>query len=264
MVGTNQLEGPRTVNVGDEVAVVGDVHGCGTSLARLLDRLDRTSPRARVILVGDLLTKGPTPERVVRLVRERRRGGPIESVCGNHDRRMLAALLAMEQGASLEELPGHERRCWVRLAAHGELASAREILCDAVRRVTIEGPARAWTVLHAGIDPRLGLDRSSDEVKWSIKARPGETAWWEQYGGQDGLLVFGHKPLDAPLRRTIDRAPVAVNVDTGCVEGGPLTAYLVHADRFLSVESEVLSVSRVASVPRSASGVRSRSFAGSS
>ena len=126
-------------------------------------------------------------------------------------------------------------------------ASAREILCDVVRRVTIEGPARAWTVLHAGIDPRLGLDRSSDEVKWSIKARPGETAWWEQYEGQDGLLVFGHKPLDAPLRRTIDRAPIAVNVDTGCVEGGPLTAYLVRADRFLSVESEVLSGSRVAS-----------------
>jgi len=252
------------VSVGDEVAVIGDVHGCGASLDRLLDRLDRASPLARVILVGDLLTKGPTPERVVRLLRERRRGGPIESVCGNHDRRMLAAILAMEQGASLEELPGHERRCWVRLADHGELAAAREILCDAVRRVTIEGPDRSWTVLHAGIDPRLGLGGSSDEVKWSIKARPGEAAWWEHYHGADGLLVFGHKPLHAPLRRTRGRSPIAVNVDTGCVEGGPLTAYLIRADRFLAVESEVLTGSRVAIAPRSASGVRSRSFAGSS
>jgi hypothetical protein len=34
---------------------------------------------------------------------------------------------------------------------------------------------------------------------------------------------------------------VAVNIDTGCVGGGRLTAYLVEADEFIAVESRQLS-----------------------
>ena len=219
-----------------EVAVVGDVHGCGRSLEAMLQRLDREHPHARIVLVGDLLTKGDTPEVVVDLIRGRADSTrPIETVCGNHDRRMLAAILAVDHGASPEDLPRAERRCLERLERTGRLEAARSILADTVARVEIRDPARAWTVLHAGLDPRLGLDRTPDEVKWSIKARPGERHWWDRYDGADGLVVFGHKPVTTPLRRCIDRRPVAVDVDTGCVYGGVLTAYLLVEDRFIRV-----------------------------
>ncbi|MFZ9691738.1 MAG: metallophosphoesterase, partial [Phycisphaerales bacterium] len=103
-----------------ETAVVGDVHGCGEALARLLDRLDSVAPQARVILVGDLLTKGPEPERVVELLRSRAAAGrPTAAVCGNHDRRMLAALVGVERGLPIYELPASERRCFEALDRAG-------------------------------------------------------------------------------------------------------------------------------------------------
>ena len=57
------------------------------------------------------------------------------------------------------------------------------------------------------------------------------------YVGEDGLIVCGHKPVDAPIRSVRNARPVAVNVDTRCVAGGSLTAYLVEHDEFIAVES---------------------------
>lgn len=263
-----------------EVAIVGDVHGCGRSLAALLERLDRECPGARTILVGDLLTKGDTPELVVDLLLGRAAAGrPIESVCGNHDRRMLAAILAVQHGASLADLPRAERGCLERLERAGRLGEARDLLEQTVARIEVRDPERGWTVLHAGIDPKLGLAGTPDEVKWSIKARPGERHWWDRYDGEDGLIVFGHKPITAPLRRCVDRRPVAINVDTGCVYGGVLTAYLPGCDRFLwvpgleSAPQRRVPTSRpvtrpadrrAATAPRAASAAPARRPAGSS
>lgn len=271
---------PTGSDDGSDVAIIGDVHGCGASLEALLDRLDRECPRSRSVLVGDLFTKGDTPEVVVELMLARAASGrPIDAVCGNHDRRMLAAMLAIEHGAPVEDLPRAERRCLDRLERHGRVAGAREILEATVARVEIRDPDAGWTVLHAGIDPRLGLDGTPDEVKWSIKARPGERHWWDCYDGGDGLLVFGHKPVTAPMRRCVERCPVAVNVDTGCVYGGALTAYLVGEDRFLWVPGPDVAEERPArrtrpitreaarrdsTVPQEASAVPGRRPAGSS
>lgn len=248
---------------------MGDVHGCGSALDRLLDRLDRSHPTARVILVGDLLTKGPEPHRVVEILRRRRgEGRPIESVCGNHDRRMLAALLAIERGLPEYELPSAERRCLEQLRRHDRVDEARSLLDEVTRRIEIRD-ARGFTVLHAGLDPALGLDRTSDEVKWSIRAREGERPWWDRYHGEDGLIVFGHKPQDRPMRRYARGRLVAVNVDTGCAMGGDLTAYLVEADRFLSVRgrtapSRITRRSDRSATPlRAASDVRGRTRVGS-
>jgi len=240
---------PRRSNASGEIAVVGDVHGCGRSLEALLDRLERESPQARTILVGDLLTKGDAPELVVELLRSRSASGAsLEAVCGNHDRRMLAAILAVEHGGEVGDLPGTERRCFERLDRAGLLDAAREILEETVARIELRDSRGAWTVLHAGLDPRLGLAQTPDEVKWSIKARPGERHWWDAYAGADGLIVFGHKPVTTPIRRCVERRPVAVNVDTGCVYGGALTAYLVGADRFLRVPG--LESARESGLPR--------------
>ena len=240
---------------------MGDIHGCGSALDRLLDRLDETHPNARVILVGDLLTKGPEPHRVVEIL-ERRAAEhrPIESVCGNHDRRMLAAILAVERGLPEYELPAAERRCFEQLARHRCVGPAKSLLEAVTSRVEIRDP-RGFTVLHAGLDPALGLDRTPDEVKWSIRARDGIRPWWERYHGEDGLIVFGHKPQDRPLRRYARGRLVAVNVDTGCAVGGELTAYLVEADRFIAVRDRA-AASRITPRPdRSATRRREASAA---
>jgi len=222
--------------------VVGDVHGCGVELRGLLAAIDRHQPGASVILVGDLLTKGPTPGDVIREIFDRRDAGrDLRIVCGNHDLRLLAALVRVQSGVSPEALPKAERSCWHLLARHGMLRLAMRLMVEATETVEIrhpEGTPDVWTVMHGGIDPSLGLDDTPDDVKIHIKALEGQPHWWERYDGSDGLIIVGHKPVAAPLvLRHPDGRPYMLNIDTGCVYGGHLTAYAIESDTLLAAPS---------------------------
>ena len=89
--------------------VIGDLHGCGEEFAELLDVARRERADARVVIVGDLFTKGPRPELVVDLIADRRATGRrVDLVCGNHDLRLLEALRRRDAGAALDTLAPSE------------------------------------------------------------------------------------------------------------------------------------------------------------
>ena len=221
-------------------AVIGDVHGCADELGELLQLLLERSPDRRIRLVGDLLTKGPDPAGVVRILRDLQSSGvDIQSVCGNHDLQLLDSLVRLRNGEELDRLSHPDRRTIERLDEDGRRNEAFGLLLETADRIRCNaGPA---TVIHGGIDPALGLERTSNHELVHRKARNGERHWWLDYDGSDGLIVVGHKPVKSPVRVTRGDHPVAVNIDTGCVGGGRLTAYLVEADEFIAVESRQLS-----------------------
>ncbi len=211
---------------------VGDVHGCGVELRGLLAAVDRRCPDAHLVFVGDLLTKGEEPHEIIREIFDRREAGQrIDLVCGNHDLRLLAALVQVQAGVSPNHLAKTERSCWHHLAKHGMLRLAMRLMVEASENTEVRDPARRWTVMHGGIDPRLGLAGTPDDVKVHIKALDGEPHWWERYDGSDGLIIVGHKPLPEPmvLRHPDGRAYV-VNCDSGCVYGGYLSGYTPDED----------------------------------
>ena len=93
---TMDMQTARTATI-----VVGDVHGCGAELEQLIQTVERWFPAARLIFVGDLFTKGPEPGRVASAILDRRAtGARVELVCGNHDLRLLSAVVRMQAGAS--------------------------------------------------------------------------------------------------------------------------------------------------------------------
>ena len=201
---------PRMVTV-----AIGDVHGCGYELQGLLAAVDRAHAGARLVFVGDLLTKGDHPHEVIRAIIDRRDAGQeIILVCGNHDLRLLAALVRVQSGVSPDQLPKHERQCWHILARHGMLRLAMRLMVEATETTELRDPAAGWTIVHAGIDPQLGLAETPDDVKIHIKALEGERHWWERYTGADGLIVVGHKPLSEPLVLCdAEGRPYVVNID---------------------------------------------------
>lgn len=222
-------------------AVVGDVHGCGEEFLALLARLDAERPGITVIPVGDLLTKGPRPDLVVRAILDRREAGrPIDLVCGNHEQLLLASILLVARGHPLEDLGAAERECLEILRKARLVRNAQALLaeaCDTIVRSGRTADGRTFHVVHGGIDPELGLHGTPDPIKVHRKAFGDDPHWWESYRGDDGLIIVGHQPLREPLVLRRAGRPIVVGVDTGCVRGHRLTAYLTDEDRLLSVAS---------------------------
>jgi bis(5'-nucleosyl)-tetraphosphatase (symmetrical) len=92
---------------------VGDLQGCYDSLRSLLDALAFDERRDRLLLLGDLVNRGPQSLECLRFVRSL--GPAAESVLGNHDLHLLACadggrqrpgdtLDAILQAADREEL----------------------------------------------------------------------------------------------------------------------------------------------------------------
>ncbi len=68
--------------------LIGDVQGCDEALQRLLSRLDFSPSRDTLVMLGDLVNRGPDSVAVLR--RLMRFGAAARCVLGNHDLHLLA------------------------------------------------------------------------------------------------------------------------------------------------------------------------------
>ena len=92
-------------------------------------------------------------------------------------------------------------------------------------------------VVHAGVRPGVALDRQSVEDLTEIRtlgedrtSREG-TPWYDVYEGEK-IVLFGHWPA-GELRR----GPRAIGIDTGCVYGYQLTAYIIETEEEVRVQA---------------------------
>ena len=202
--------------------VVGDIHGCYDELVALLDRA-RFGPDDRVVSVGDLVTKGEKNREVLELFMADDR---FSAVIGNHDRAILRYWRG--ESKSLKEAQERTRR---------ELETERERFATYLASLPYFIDLGAHVVVHAGLRPGVPLAEQSPADLTELrtlgpdrKSRDG-TPWYEVYDGERTAL-FGHWPA-AELRR----GPKALGIDTGCVYGYALTAYVVETGEVFSVKA---------------------------
>jgi putative phosphoesterase len=81
------------------IGIISDIHGDAAALEIALDRLDNVHKVNHILCAGDLVGRGPQPDRVVQLIRER----GIPTVRGNHDE--WAYPLSNENKDYLRQLP---------------------------------------------------------------------------------------------------------------------------------------------------------------
>ncbi len=208
------LSAPRTF-------VVGDVHGCIDELEELLRDAGVTSAD-RLVLAGDLVAKGPDSQAVVQLARER---GAL-SVRGNHDAHVLKARRGQELkkqharvASSLGELD------WRYLEA---APSWREL------------PDAQAVIVHAGLLPGVPLGQQPNHLLLNLRSfdddgepstRVEGTPWAQHWKGPQ-FVVFGHDAV-----RGLQRHPLALGLDTGCVYGKRLTGVWLEERRLVSVSA---------------------------
>jgi hypothetical protein len=91
---------------------IGDVHGCGKTLIRLLELLGYckrqgvySHPERQVVFIGDILDRGPNIRLALNTVREMVDAGQAQLLMGNHEYNVLAYLTPSkeQQGQFLRE-----------------------------------------------------------------------------------------------------------------------------------------------------------------
>ncbi|MCU0943485.1 MAG: symmetrical bis(5'-nucleosyl)-tetraphosphatase [Hydrogenophaga sp.] len=120
--------------------LIGDVQGCDEALGRLLDTLDFSPSRDRLVVLGDLVNRGPASLAVLRRLMVL--GGSAQSLLGNHDLHLLAVAHGVRRPHRSDTLDGILD------------APDRDALLDWVRQRPLALMERGWLLVHAGVLPQ--------------------------------------------------------------------------------------------------------------
>jgi bis(5'-nucleosyl)-tetraphosphatase (symmetrical) len=230
---------------------VGDVQGCREELERLLEQI-RFDPAAdRLLSVGDAINRGPDSAGCLRLLR--RLGATL--TLGNHEfhwfearagRRQLGGrdtLQALRDAPDVDELDAWLRACpilhverdvvMVHAALHprwGDLeAKARELRATLAAALANDRPLTGLEELRFATSARYcDADGARPARDWPPPAPP-FVPWDEHYRGAR-TVVFGHW-----ARRGLVLRERVRGLDSGCVYGKSLTAWIAEEDRIVQV-----------------------------
>lgn len=228
--------------------IIGDIHGCFTELVRLTKKLgyDWTSgvpqhPDGRLpVFLGDLTDRGPNSLSVVDTVCQLVERQRALYVPGNHCDKLYRYFIGRnvqiqnglettvaEYEALDDRLQKHLRQNFIRLYESAPLY----LRLDHDNLI----------VAHAGLREDM-IGRGGRRVKTFVlygditgeklpDGRPLRRDWARLYQGRR-WIVYGHTPVLRPRR--INRT---INIDTGCVFGGALTAFCWPEKETVSVSS---------------------------
>jgi bis(5'-nucleosyl)-tetraphosphatase (symmetrical) len=120
--------------------LIGDVQGCDEALVRLLQRIGFSPSRDHIVLLGDLVNRGPDSLAVLRRVQAL--AGSASCVLGNHDLHFLATALGARAPAKRDTLGA--------LLAPG----VREAQVAWLRAQPMLLQRSGWLCVHAGLLPQ--------------------------------------------------------------------------------------------------------------
>jgi protein phosphatase len=223
--------------------IIGDVHGCRAELEALLSRLGYDlqalcHPQGReAIFLGDLVDRGPETPGVLRIVMSMVESGAALCVPGNHDVKLMRKLRGRdvqithglaESLAQLEFEPPEFKKRVVDfiddLGSHYILDGGKLVVAHAGMKAPMQGRGSAKVR-----DLALFGETSGETDEFGLPVR---YDWASEYRG-NAMVVYGHTPVPEPewLNGTI-------NIDTGCVFGGKLTALRYPESELVSVPAE--------------------------
>jgi protein phosphatase len=233
--------------------IIGDVHGCFDELVELLGKLGYTIEAGqggaeahelevthgegrKVVFLGDLVDRGPKVPQTLGLAMSMVKAGTGLCVPGNHDIKLLRKLRGKDVGIthglaeSLEQLEKEPPEFRENVATFLDDLVSHYVLDDG-----------KLVVAHAGMKQEMQGRGSGKVREFALYGETtGETDefglpvrynWAAEYRGS-AMVAYGHTPV--PQAEWLNRT---INIDTGCVFGGRLTALRYPEKELVSVEA---------------------------
>lgn len=207
------------------VIAVGDIHGCADEFEALLAKLALTR-HDRLILLGDLVNRGPESSRVIALARQHAH----RSLLGNHELRLLnyrrtgdPSHLKKSDYDTLRQLSAKDWAYLAEMPLTFPVAEANTVL--------VHGgfmPGRPWRGQPARIVTRIQVVGPDGEPHKRSEF-PDAPHWSELWRGPP-FVVYGHTPRLEPAR-----TKWTLGIDTSCVLGGTLTACILPERELVQV-----------------------------
>ena len=213
--------------------VIGDIHGCYAELTELLRELGyevaadgvavTPSDGRRAVFVGDYGDRGPDTPAVLKLVMSMAHDGNAICLPGNHDTKLVRKLKGRDVqithglaetldqlGSESEDFRTEIRDFLDGLVSHVVLDEGRLVVAHAGMKQAYQGRSSGRVRDFALFGETTG---ETDEFGLPVRLQ-----WAAEYRG-DAAVVYGHTPVAEP-----DWINNTINIDTGCVFGGRLTA----------------------------------------
>lgn len=228
--------------------IIGDVHGCYEEFLELIHQLGYVQQdglyvhpdHRQLVFVGDITDRGPNSVEMIKFVLRQVQAKHALYVPGNHCNKLYRFLLGRQVQITHGLETTVEELAKLAPTVKEELTEAFIALYEGSPYYLILDHGQL-IVSHAGIREDY-IGRYDKKVRvfclyGDITGETDETGfpirrdWAQEYSGT-AWIIYGHTPVKQP--RTVNRT---INIDTGCVFGGQLTALRYPEFTFATVAS---------------------------
>ena len=228
---------PASLPSGERAYVIGDIHGrfdLFEALIKAIEEDDATAGAATtsVILLGDLIDRGPDSAKVIQLARLWCEHRAIRFLAGNHEEMFLDAFDDLEVLRHFLKHGGRETILSYGLRKKdfnkATLAELQQMMRDAVPPGDIAFlrgfedmiELGDYLFVHAGINPRKALeDQKPSELRWI------RDPFLKHKDRHSHIVVHGHT-----ITEEIDERKNRIGIDTGAYRYGRLTALVLEGE----------------------------------
>ncbi|PWU04820.1 MAG: metallophosphoesterase [Verrucomicrobia bacterium] len=209
------------------IIAIGDVHGCSRELHDLLHKLQITD-QDTLIFIGDLVNRGPDSRGVLDCVKKLKNA---IFILGNHELRLLNFHLTGDKSILKDyDYPT------LNVLNYDDWEFFKKMI------PTYYVKEYDTVFVHGGFLPNIPWQKQSLDVICHVQVvspdgkpkkrskYPHYPLWSDLWQGPP-FVVYGH----LPIKNEVERGIWSLGIDTACVYGGSLTAYILPSKTLVSV-----------------------------
>jgi serine/threonine protein phosphatase 1 len=227
------IKRPKAPDMAPVIYAIGDVHGEAQRLLQLHSYIFERHEQMhadrplRMVHLGDYVDRGSNSADVIDIISglENRQDISCINLLGNHEEMMLNGLTRATATAYDNWLINGGKATIESYKARGEDSVPKRHInwLKTLLPIHIEDTPKLIFV-HAGINPSLFPNESDATYRWTRSPRFFNVSNWSNPDLDGWTVVHGHTPTDDFYPEHSSAKAARLNIDTGAVFGGRLTA----------------------------------------